>query len=865
MAKSIISANDSGAIFREAHRELTPEERQEHQAQGWRGEPCEDPEHCGTLMGRCSECGKRVAPEIEHLASAAPHIGPIAEYDPEKYSDLPWKRQANQPEEPPPDNVLPLPWLQYLMSLEDHDWTQHGLGDDEHWGRAHPHRDIEGALDSTGQHQFPGLNQLQPTGEHTGSTHAGTEVHVHPSTGERWLAKFTPDIANGGAFNAPFMAAADQAASALQQTSGLVTPPTFLDHGIPEGGTKDVPASAQLMFDAKNAFPSKKPDPEKLSDPDLMTLQKHHALDWLIGNHDSHGNQFIRDQTGQLIGIDKGQAFKHYGQDKLDWNYHPNSVYSETEPVYNGLYRNMARGGRILNDPRQGDLGQFIQGLQDIPDDEFADTLRPYAEQAAAAGSLAKNFTNYSGHAPQRFPSNDSDAFLHYAIERKNALMHDFGDLYDKAMAHRMMGMKIARVARIAEVPASITLLAMAMPNPDEMIELPHEPGEAGSHGSKFYRDPQGRWIVKVPNPGNEFLTPLDKATADLQAMSGLETPETYAMPWQGGMATAIKLYKGPHGEPIAPERWSPPPGQEHNKNWSPRLSQMTPQEQLVLQKHHALDWLIANHDAHIGNWLDTDHGLVGIDKGQAMKYFGQDDLDYKFHPNYYAKPPVYNRLWKDFAKGRPGEMLDPREGELGEFVKGLQDIPDLKLRQMFAPYAFAAANAGMLGTGKYGHSQFMHYQADPNRGLHPPNFHPNDPGQFLDALVDRKNHLADDLGAYYDKNAVEREFNLAHPPPPRPPKPKYQPPPWAGGYGGGGGMFYDPFGQSHWAPPKKPQQQKKPYQQKKPWFTKKSPQGGPPPGAQGPPPKKQRPFGKPPKSIQQQMSEAEDAWDWET
>jgi hypothetical protein len=77
--------------------------------------------------------------------------------------------------------------------------------------------------------------------------------------------------------------------------------------------------------------------------------------------------------------------------------------------------------------------------------------------------------------------------------------------------------------------------------------------------------------------------------------------------------------------------------------------------------------------------------------------------------------------------------------------------------------------------------------------------------------------------------------------------------------------MFYDPFGQSHWAPPKKPQQQKKPYQQKKPWFTKKSPQGGPPPGAQGPPPKKQRPFGKPPKSIQQQMSEAEDAWDWET
>jgi hypothetical protein len=93
----------------------------------------------------------------------------------------------------------------------------------------------------------------------------------------------------------------------------------------------------------------------------MMTVQKHHALDWLIGNHDAHERQFIRSPEHGLVGIDKGQAFKYFNHDRLDWNYHPNTKYQEHEPVANTVYRNFAKGGR---DERR--LGEVLAGKQPV-------------------------------------------------------------------------------------------------------------------------------------------------------------------------------------------------------------------------------------------------------------------------------------------------------------------------------------------------------------------------------------------------------------------------------------------------------------------------------------------------------------------
>lgn len=263
----------------------------------------------------------------------------------------------------------------------------------------------------------PDPYDLQPTGKYLGTHDA--QVH-NDSSGQQWLVK-------PPAWDESWPAPLDIATAQLQQRAGLPTPEIHQVNmdGIPT-------AVHKMMPGARDAFPGKRFDHANASPEDIMALQKHNVLDWMISNHDAHPGQFIRDpQTGGLVGIDKGQAFKHMGVDKLDPGFHPNAAFGETEPIYNTMWRNFSQGRGHMNDPRTGELGQFIQNLQSMPDEELHGILRPYAEQAAMAGKLGTGGGGGLGK-PANITANDPDSFLAAVSERKNNLMNDFGNYYDR-------------------------------------------------------------------------------------------------------------------------------------------------------------------------------------------------------------------------------------------------------------------------------------------------------------------------------------------------------------------------------------------------------------------------------------------------
>lgn len=266
----------------------------------------------------------------------------------------------------------------------------------------------------------------------------------------------------------------------------------------------------------------------------------------------------------------------------------------------------------------------------------------------------------------------------------------------------------------------------IAMPMPTTLQLSNDQPDYTGSHGMQVMQDHQGDWSFKQPKASLAFTVPLEAAASTLQRKMGLDAPESYAIEHNGAPAVVSK--------------WYPNSTQAFHK--PPRLTDLSPDDHMTIQKNHALDWLIGNHDSHVGNWMRTEDGkLVSIDKGQAGKYFGHDRLDPQFHPNYYAREPIYNQLWRDHAQGR-GQMHDPRSGELGQFVKQVQSIPDDELKGMFRPYAQAAAKSGLL----------LAPDGDPARELGPRTVPANDPEAFLHALVQRKNNLHNDLGEYHDR-----------------------------------------------------------------------------------------------------------------
>jgi len=157
-------------------------------------------------------------------------------------------------------------------------------------------------------------------------------------------------------------------------------------------------------------------DPKDLLPAELEQVQREHVVDWLISNHDGHWENFLRGTDGHLYGIDKGQLYKFLGDDALDIAYHPNAAHGASEPYYNTVMRAFAEKRIDMN--LQATL-TYIERVEAIPDEQFVDMLRPYAERRFKKGSAKL------------------DAFYQMALDRKHNVRRDFEKFYDKLAKKR--------------------------------------------------------------------------------------------------------------------------------------------------------------------------------------------------------------------------------------------------------------------------------------------------------------------------------------------------------------------------------------------------------------------------------------------
>jgi hypothetical protein len=256
--------------------------------------------------------------------------------------------------------------------------------------------------------------KLTKTGEKLGTHGAGVATD---ETGKQFLVK--PHSPYGD-----FTSHGEVGASQLAQAVGLDTPAVHL---TPTGTVQE------MVPGGKDAFPGKFFNPTKLSSQDVLDLQKHQIVDWLVGNHDAHPGNFLRDKNGKLVEIDKGQAFKHYHEDQLSSDYHPNSAYGEQEPVYNTLLKAAKDGQVQLHSPAPGEpLGKFLDKVQGLPDDQLKAMFKPYATAAAQTGHLPG--APGGGKAGAGADPAAVEKFLADIVARKKSLKTDFQKLY---LAHQ--------------------------------------------------------------------------------------------------------------------------------------------------------------------------------------------------------------------------------------------------------------------------------------------------------------------------------------------------------------------------------------------------------------------------------------------
>jgi hypothetical protein len=127
-----------------------------------------------------------------------------------------------------------------------------------------------------------------------------------------------------------------------------------------------------------------------------------------------------------------------------------------------------------------------------------------------------------------------------------------------------------------------------------------------------------------------------------------------------------------------------------------PGLAALSHDDHAELLASHVANWLVADHDAHGGQYLrkPDGNGLLKIDFAQAFKHLGDDKLDTSYHPNakFGEAQPAPIQVMAAFEAGKiPLDFNDPR---ILKAVEAAEAIPDATIEQLVKPYADASSQA---------------------------------------------------------------------------------------------------------------------------------------------------------------------------
>ena len=161
----------------------------------------------------------------------------------------------------------------------------------------------------------------------------------------------------------------------------------------------------------------------------LISIVREQVLDWLTSNHDSHSGHFLINPSGEIVTIDKSQAFKYIGQkdEKLSTEYDPNAKFNGKNnryymPVYNMVMATIAKGEAKLSlSEVRKEAEAVIEKINGISPEEYIKELLPYAifrfDAINSQEDAQSGLTRYH--------------FLDLATKRLLSVKKDFKEFYD--------------------------------------------------------------------------------------------------------------------------------------------------------------------------------------------------------------------------------------------------------------------------------------------------------------------------------------------------------------------------------------------------------------------------------------------------
>jgi hypothetical protein len=512
-----------------------------------------------------------------------------------------------------------------------------------------------------GGHAFPSSSEFTIIGDAGDMGGSKAKFRVEDNLGNKYL--FKPS--HGGLFPA---LAANAASNIQQQVIGVldgksVTPVAFINlKGKGFGSVQ--PIHALKMKNGKAVTIKDLGGLENLTKEQIRQLQRECLVDWLVSNHDSFNDNIVFDLDGNVIGIDKDQAFKHIGEDeeKLDTEYKPPE--NGAPPVYHELYKKFA-DSKIDLDPN--DMLPYLEAISKISDADYEKMVKRYIINKAGAPEGSYEYNN----------------LLKKVLERKNNIRDDFEKFFTDLLHKRgelSPGEEFCFISETAQKKAS------GIPYAQDLQPMPNAPKLQAGGAKKVYQDKDGNpWVHSVALV-DDSGTPEAPQTAYVQEgyskianLIDPDAPKVGVTIIEGNMGVLHPLYLDSEGKP------------------APTLQGVDPatlSEELALDvaSHHLLDWVGSQHGSTADKFIVVDDKIISVGKSEGFKHFekpgytgGFDQLSFEYVPPG-GPTPLYNDFWKSWTVGDVD--LDPKL--LADKAYAIKNIPDNKYKAAYDSYVKA-------------------------------------------------------------------------------------------------------------------------------------------------------------------------------
>ena len=156
----------------------------------------------------------------------------------------------------------------------------------------------------------------------------------------------------------------------------------YIDNAILKGSIQEF---IPTMENSRNYCDMQHDESIPFTQEEINQFMREFVTDYLLCNFDSHGRNFITDQNGVIRGVDKEQSFRYLRDpesEKPSIDYHPNSGYGETEPIYNTLFRRFSEGKIDID---FSVISGFMDRVDAYDDNQYRSLFVPYCEACSQA------------------------------------------------------------------------------------------------------------------------------------------------------------------------------------------------------------------------------------------------------------------------------------------------------------------------------------------------------------------------------------------------------------------------------------------------------------------------------------------------